>query len=334
MTNLQIKHSNNGYAPLARTSVPDFRGTNNSAEQRDIVEIRGKENKKNKNLGIKLLLGALGVGAAIFAFVKLHKSSATKPKEELSAELKEIQQIYKDIFKRDISAEETKDFVRRYKKIIDSKTPDNDREYCENLLDEICKDRQTKTPKITRWYKSINEAPPRCERGLMATMPDGRTISVYIYNYYNDPKIPIPEKGMFETLFHETHHVKQDEIIYRTDKEFCIQHSLDKFIDNGEGAMYKNMLNANNGDKEKTLRELKETMKRELDFHWGSFAPFEKNSAEYQEGLRLIEGKKNYKPFWECASDEEYENQIIEKGAFADGRKAERLFDLLKRISL
>ena len=119
MNNLQINKLNNAYTPLSRTSVPNFRGANNLVQQHDTVEISGNENKKNNNLVIKLLLGALGFGAAIFAFVKLHKTSTVKPKEELSAELKEIQQIYKDIFNRDINAEETKDFVQRYKKIID-----------------------------------------------------------------------------------------------------------------------------------------------------------------------------------------------------------------------
>lgn len=333
MTNLQINELNNNYTKLVKMSVPNFKGLDNSVQQHDIVKISTKENKKNNNLGIKLLLGALGIGATIFAFIKLHKTAAIKPKEELPAELKEIQQIYKDIFKRDINAEETKNFVQRYKKIIDSKTPDNDREYCENLLDEICKDRQTKRPKIHSWIKNVTEADPQCVNGGMATAPNGHYLDIYIYNYHKPEIFSIPEKGMFESLFHETHHVKQDEIVYRTDKEFFLQYLLDKFVSNGEGKMYNEMLRANGGNKEKTLKEIKEIIKQSEEEYWGDLRPFRKNSTEYQEGLKLIEGKKNYKFYGDCSGDE-YQNQIIEKSAYADGKKAEKLFDLLKQISL
>lgn len=329
MTNLQINILNKRFAPLTRTSIPNFRGANIPVQQQDALEINSKENKKknDNNFVAKLLLGALGVGTAIFASVKLYKTLAIKPKEELSLELKKIQQIYKDIFKREISAEETKDFVQRYKKIINSKTPDNDREYCEKLLDEICKDRQTKRPKILRWIANSTNADSNCTRKGMATAPDGTYIDVYAYNYHNNAK------SFFESLFHETHHVKQDEIIYRTDKEFFLNDLLDKFVLNGEGSMYKELLRKNKGNVEKTLNEAKHLLSEQIDHYWGCFEPFARNSAEFKEGERLIEGKKNYKPFWECV-DGEYKKQIIEKGAYEDGEKAEILFDLLKQISL
>ena len=94
------------------------------------------------------------------------------------------------------------------------------------------------------------------------------------------------------------------------------------------------MLQANGGNKEKTVREVKEKISQQVENYWGKFLPFEKSSADYKYGLNLIEGKKNYKFFGDCASNEEYRNQIIEKGAYADGEKAERLFDLLKQVSL
>lgn len=332
MTNLQITSIQNSNITNRTASTPNFCGTKTNPIQQDTVEISGK--KKNKNTVTTLILCGLGIAGAIFAWVKFHKTTSVKAvSEELSPELKEIQQIYKDIFRRDITAEETKDFAQRYKKIIDSKTPDNDREYCEKLLNEICKDRKTKKPKIDRWKNNVAEANLECKDGGMATMPDGMSIDVYIYNYYNNPEIPIPEKGMFESLFHESHHVKQDEIIYRTDKEFFLQNCIDQFVCGGEGKMYKVMLDRNGGNEQKTLNEIRQLMSAQLERHWGSFEPLAEGSAEYQEGLRLIEGKKNYKPFWECAEGE-YEEQIIEKGAYADGRKAERLFDILKSLTI
>ncbi len=329
MSNLQISTITQNYNQTKTASPPAFRGVKTSDLKFDTVEL--SSNKDNNNLGTKILLGIFGVGAAVLAYVKFHKATSIKPQEGLSTELKEIQKLYKDIFSRDINAEETKDFAKRYREIIDFKTDSNDREYCEKLLEEICKDRKTNKPEIFRWIKTKAETDPRCVNGGMATAPDGSYIDIYSFNYRN---MENPTKGYFESLFHETHHVKQDEIIYRTDKEFFLQHLLDKFIDNGKGEMYKDMLQSNGGNKEKTIQEIKEIISQQVDNFWGRFLPYEKNSKEYEYGLKLIDGKKNYKFFGDCANNEEYRNQIIEKGAYTDGEKAERLFDLLRQISL
>lgn len=287
------------------------------------------DSKKDNNLVPKLLLSAIGLGAAIFAFTKLHKTSSINSSEVLQADLKEVQQLYKDIFKRDINADETKDFVKRYKEIINFKTNDNDKEYCEKLIQEICKDRQTKSPKIFRVYNELNEVGPKFSTAGMSTSPDGSYIDIYAFNY---KKTQNPAKSYFKSLFHESHHVKQDEIIYRTDKEAFLQKLLDKFVDNGNGEMYKNMVAQNNGDKIKTVQEVKQLLEEQTKNHWAGLEPFEKNSAEYQEGLRLIEGMKNYKFFGDCRNNDEYKNQIIEKGAYKDGELAEKLFDLLQKL--
>lgn len=332
MPNLQITNTQNSIRAQATIKVPTFRSAKTETIPQDTVEISDKK-KKDNNLLLKLMLGGLGIAGAVFAFIKFHKTPLVKETEELSSQLKEIQQLYKDIFKRDIDAAQTKNFAQRYKKIIDSKTPDNDREYCEKLLDELCKDRQTKRPIINDWIEKEADAAPECLNGGMSTAADGTYIDVYLFNYHNNSCIPIPERGLFESLFHETHHVKQDEIIYRTDKEFFLEHLIGKFILNGEGTMYKQMLRTNGGDKVKTFNKVKELLQQKIDCYWGDLTPFEKISAEYQEGLRLIEGKKNYKFFGDCTGDE-YANQIIEKGAYADGKKAERLFDLLKQLTI
>lgn len=332
MPNLQITNTQNNTFSGTSMTVPVFCSAKTEPIPQDTVEISDKK-KKDNNLALKLILGSLGIAGAIFAYIKLHKTSPVKNAEELSSQLKEVQQIYKDIFRRDIDAAQTKDFAQRYKKIIDSKTPDNDREYCEKLLDELCKDRQTKRPIIHNWIEKKADAAPECINGGMSTAADGTYIDVYLFSYHNNSKMPVPERNLFTSLFHETHHVKQDEIIYRTDKEFFLEHLINKFILDGEGTMYKEMLRANGGDKAKTFNKVKELLQQRINFYWGDLTPFERNSAEYQEGLRLIEGKKNYKFMGDCTGDE-YANQIIEKGAYADGKKAEKLFDLLKQITI
>ena len=329
---MKINAVQNVNIPVKRVIVPHFYGNTTNPVLQDTAEINSKN--KNNDLWLNLFLGALGIGVTIFALTKFCKTRSVKAGDGLSAELKEVRKLYKDIFKRDINAEETKDFAERYKKIIESKTPDNDREYCEKLLDEICKDRQTKRPKILRWITNRANIDPECRDGLMSTSPDGTYVDIYIYNYHDSRRFPVIARDLFESLFHETHHVKQDEIIYRTDKEFFLQHIMDKFVHNGEGVMYKEMLQNNGGNVEKTLNEIRQGLSNQIERYWGSFEPFAKDSAEYKEGLRLIEGKKNYKFFGDCRSYEEYKNQTIESGAFADEEKASKLFNLLKKITL
>lgn len=307
-------------------SVPSFRGQETLGLKNDTVEISNKKNKNN--LGIKILCTLLGLGAIAFACIKLHKTSSVTQQEELSKELKEIQKLYKDIFNRDIDAKETKEFVKRYKQIIDSKTAGNDKEYCENLINEISKDHKTIKPEILKW-----ETEPNPEiTGVMSTSPDGRYFDIYTHWYRREGGNPAKE--FFTSLFHEFRHVKQTEMIYRTDKEFFFEYLQNKFINNGEGNGYKEILRANNGDIEKAIQQTKELIRKHVDAHWGNLTPFEKASAEYKEGMRLIEGRKAYKPIEACSSFEEYANQTLEKEAYADENKASKLFDLLKQIIL
>ena len=93
--------------------------------------------------------------------------------------------------------------------------------------------------------------------------------------------------------------------------------------------MYKKLLQENGGNKAKTMKEVIRLVEEDMDSHWGTFEPFIKGSPEYKMGIKLLKGKRNYKtPASNSISA--YKNQITERGAFADGKKAERLFDLLK----
>ena len=81
----------------------------------------------------------------------------------------------------------------------------------------------------------------------------------------------------------------------------------------------------------KQYNTIKKQLADKINNHWQNFKPFDYNTKEYQEGLKLIKGLKTYKNVNECITDTEYENQIIEKGAYSDSENAIRLFDLLKK---
>ncbi len=298
----------------------------------DTVQTPEEEtNKKTPHLALKLIAGGLALGAAIVAAIKLHKTKPTvDTTEKPLSEIEQIQNLYKEIFKREVNTEQAKDFAQRYKTILDTKY-ENDKMFCNRLIEELCKDRQTKKPRINLFIENSQKADPLCKDAGMATSPDGSYIDIYAYNYKNTEN---PIKGYFKSLFHETHHVKQDEIIYRTDTEAFYQKLMEKYINNGNGKGYKMVLEEQNGDKEKTLSIVEERLRDHMRYYWGGFEPFAKGSAEYKEGQRLIQGAKDYKFYGDCKNLEEYKNQIIEKDAYADGENAEKLFDLLKSIKL
>lgn len=282
-----------------------------------------KENFANNDFSQKSFFCLIGIGAIIFTCIKLLKNRSILNRQNISSEIKEAQNLYNEIFNKNVSIDEIKEIANRYKKIID--TPQkSEQEYCETLLHEICNNRNVPTPRIRSFITNAKDA--SVQGGYMSTSPDGSYLDIYAFNYKNSQN---SAKEYFCSLFHETRHVKQDEMIYRTDKEFFLQLLEKKFIGS---SMYKELLLKNGGDKTKTLEEIRQRLTAQVDRHWGHFEPYSKDSAEYKEGLKLIEGKKNYKPFFECESLKEYKNQIIEKEAYDDGAKAEKFFDLLKKL--
>ena len=301
-----------GFSTAFRSSNPD-KNINDTAQN------------KTSNTPLKLLVGGLAIGALIFGGIKLHKPAQIKQTEKPLSDTEKLQNLCQTIFHREMTLDETKDFAKRYKTILEAKY-DNDKMLCDRLIEEICKDRQTKKPRINLFLESQNQANPLCINGLMSTAPDGSYIDIYAFNYKNTPN---PIKGYFEDLFHETHHVKQNEIIYRTDKDAFLEKLINRVVNNGNGKMYKNVLQTTNGDEAKAMNIIEERLRNQMNYYWGKFEPFAKDSPEYKEGQKLIKGSKEYKFFYNCKNQEEYEAQIIEKGAYTDGKNAAKIFDLL-----
>lgn len=310
-------------APITTTQSHYFRiSTGSSSTFKSSQEIQTpteQTEKTSSGIAMKLVLGGIALSTAIYAGIKLHKT-----------EIKQVQNLYKKIFNREINTEQAQDFAQRYKTIIDTKY-ENDKMFCDRLIEELCKDRQTKKPRINLFIENPQNANPLCKNASMATAPDGCYIDIYAYNYKTAQN---PTKKYFESLFHETRHVKQDEMICRTNKEEFFQKVLKKYVNNGNGKGYKAILEEQNGDEAKALSIVEERIRDHIRYYWGAFEPFIKDSAEYKEGLRLIRGAKEYKFFGDCKNLKEYKNQIIEKDAYADGKNAGKLFDLLKSMKL
>lgn len=328
MKSIPVTIAQNNCNHTITTASPVYKSTPSASK---FSKESATSSKTSSNIALKIILAGLTIGVGILAGIKICKTRATaKITNKPLSEIEQIQSLYEAIFHRKIDTEEAHDFVKRYKTILDRKYND-DKALCDRLLEEICKERNTKKPKILRFFENENEVAPDLLRGCMATSPDGIYIDIYAFNYKNTQN---PIKRYFEDLFHETHHVKQDEIIYRTDKEKFLQKLIDRFTSDRNKKAYNNLLKEQGGDETKTLNLIKEQLRNQMDRYWGMFEPFAKNSAEYEEGLRLIQGTETYKFFGDCKNMEEYQNQIIEKGAHLDGENAGKLFDLLTSIKM
>lgn len=299
-----------------RTINPQFkkRGNNNCPNI--------NEESKNTSTTTKYAIGLGLIALASYCIYSAIKKKPIKPNEELSQELKNVQKLYKEIFNKDISANETKVFVDKYKKIIESNC--DDKSFCEKLIEEISKDLQTKKPNIRKFYLDKSELPAQLHNAGMITAPSGSYIEICAFNYKNRPN---STKMYFNNLFHEMQHVKQAEIMYRTDKEKFIDTLVDRFVANGESSSYKKILKEFGGNKDKTIKEIRNRLETEMNTYWGEFKPFAKNSSEYEYGLKLLENNNNYIPYFK--NEQAYKAQIIEKSAFEAEEKATKLFAIL-----
>ncbi len=268
-----------------------------------------KANQNKSRTLVSVLAGASALGITALALIKFHKS-------HLSKEMKQVQKIFKDIFQKDINASETKKLAKKYKQIIGIQ--DNE-EFCRKLFEQLQIDHNAKVNKLT-FLENPDNASGSANFAGMITAPDSNSIIINAFNYKN-------KRDFFSGLFHEFRHVKQAEIMYRTDKKWFKKFMYEKFVSGGKGRGYKQMLNENNGNVPKTVNQVKRIISKNCEIKWGNLEPFAKNSPEYNHGMQLISGQKSY-----VASGSAYWENIVEVEAHKDGSLAENLFDLLSGI--
>ena len=325
MNNLQINTINNNVKPLVRTSVPtSFKGENFPLQQHDIVEISSKEKKKrNNNLGIKLLLGGLAIGASIFAWIKLHKPD--KAQEVFKSEFKNIEQLKKnfsEIFEKDFTEKEADELAKRYKKICETT---NDEEFVEKLFEQLKTDYGFKNSPIKLEYQDFSSqnkphwAAAHLDYGdkVIVTRVDG--------NLFGDRKCVLSD------LFHELKHHKQLETAIATDK-FAYEMAI---AYNQMITRYTEEEIASFGGRMATVVSLMEQgkplLKPEFERIAKEIGQFPEGSPLYQRGLEYIEATKNYPKVEEIPQNEDkYFNNILEKEALRVGKLAREIFGFLK----
>ena len=320
MTNLQINKVSNNITSYPQISLPvSFRGVNNYVQQADTIEISSKT-KKNNNLGIKLLLGGLAIGGAIFAWIKLRKPE--KVQEVFKSEFKNIENIRKnlsEIFEKDFTEKEADELAKRYKKICETT---RDEEFVEKLFEQLKNDYGFKNSNLKLEFKDFtSENAPNW--GAMQ-MDFGDRILVSRVNGKLRSK-----NDLFETMFHEFKHQKQFETAIATDTfnyEMAVAYRQMKKYTEEEIASF--------GGRMATISSLKDQarpiMQPEIDRIKREIGQLPESSPLYRKGLEYIYATQNYPEVSKISQNtEEYFSNILEKEAHRVGDLAREIFSWL-----
>ena len=126
-------------------------------------------------------------------------------------------------------------------------------------------------------------------------------------------------------LFHEFKHVKQNELMYRTDPNKLIEIKVLE-LEKSNNASYKEILRKFKGNKYKARKYIRNNVQQIYNENWGHLTQIPKTSPEYSKGLKYLDNEANRIP-----AGEHYYEQILEKEAQFVENSAGKLFELIKK---
>ena len=124
-------------------------------------------------------------------------------------------------------------------------------------------------------------------------------------------------------MFHEFKHVKQNELMYKTDSLRLIRAKVAE-LEKSNNASWQNVLSNCGGDKNKARKLIQKEVERVYKENWGHLKPVSKISDEYKLGLKYLENEENRIP-----AGPDYYKQVLEKEAQFVEKSAEKLFKLI-----
>lgn len=289
----------------------NFKGTDGVVQEKDV------KNQTNYKPLVYTAASVLLVGglAATLRCQRVKKSS------ELSHNMKKIQKEVSSIFQREYSKEETIDFVNRYKKVLNTEYGEN---YYNMILSELKKDYKFENKNLTVQFCNYPNIPNSRNKMVMYTEALSRHIGVFDYQERT------PKSG-FCGMFHEGRHVKQFEIMYRTDKNRLAEIKV-KELEESNNASYRAILRENRNDKLKAREYIRRNIENTFSQMYSHLEPLRKDSPEYKMGLKYLDNEAN-RISGHTHSLEEYKAQILEKEAYEIEDKAAELYELLKKES-
>ena len=316
------------------------------------AESKIKKNKeKGMSTGLKWLLGIGGTVAAVYGCVVGHRA-LTKPS------LEKVAKNFSEIFRKEISAEESKNLIKQYQEVF--KINDKD-EFCKKLYEQIKKDYGYEKLDIPLVFEKFE------------AREDGK-IAVAHWNHFNGnvainteflDSLPRnlkfkDKEEIMQAITHELQHTKQGEYAFRTNSteyldltmsdqrapeyllwlfenhrnkvaNSLIQSNKNITKENVDAIIDKHIKKLKDGtyksdnDVMETIASIIEDRRKPANKIFGGFDKFSKDSENYQQGLKYLDAQKNYSN----VDMNIYDNSILEKEAFGT---ADKLQDLIKHL--
>lgn len=235
----------------------------------------------------------------------------------ISPEIAKFQKGLKSVFGHNYSLMQTVDFLSRYKKIMGI---GDDRKWTESLFEELKKDFSVENKKL-KLFIMDKPLPVKSSDGVGVF--DGYTdaLSRYIKTTF------INRKKTMGNLVHELMHVKQNELMYRTDGKNLITIKVNE-LENSNNECWKSILASMDGNRMKAREEVRGIITDIYSTMWGHLKPVARNSSEYNRGVSYLFNEAN-----RVLPGGNYYEQVLEKEARAVENEAVSLFEQAGLIS-
>lgn len=266
-----------------------------------------QEKEKNNLPAILLTVGAITLG--VLACHKLKKINTVVDKLD-SKNLEEFQIQLKNIFSKDFSKKDTFNIINRYKQLNEIK---DNREFYNKLFEQLKKDFKVENKNLTL---ELWDKPLPVDGGEMRGYTEALTRKIGVTALEDRIKTS-------KYLFHEFKHVKQNELMYKTDPQKLINIKV-KELEDSNNASWKEILKSTNGNIAKARKLVEEEVKNVYKEFWGHLEQVSKTSESYKQGLKYLENEGNRIP-----PGEHYYEQILEKEAQFVENAAEKLLNLI-----
>lgn len=315
------------------------------------------EPPKKKNIAKKIALGTVSAILLIYGSVVL-KRKLSKPSFE------EIQKCFKEIFEKDLSADEVKALVKKYKEICKN---DNTEDFTKQLIEQLKKDygieKVATNVNVTKLKDAkLKTALEQTEYGNANPLGEINIMP----RTSRDELIRSIQEDTFVTGFHEVKHIKQFSEAYRTNPDKlaeailkihpCMRsdEELLKAYNEGQINQAKKLIQTIPELKSMTVEELCRLAKQRLGFksdkdiidfikrnqissvrqlldqRFGHLKPFKPGSARYKKGLEYINSYANYPN--STKNYEAYRNNLLEKEAWHIGDLARKIYKYTSSI--
>ncbi len=277
--------------------------------QKENLEIIA-ETPQKKNPAKKIALGTVSAILLIYGSVVL-KRKLSKPSFE------EIQKCFKEIFEKDLSSNEVKALVKKYKEICKNK---NTEDFTKQLIEQLKKDYEIEKVATEVNIQKLKDS--KLKTALEQT-EYGNANPVGGINIMprtsRDNLIRSIQGHTFVTGFHEVKHMKQFADAYRADP--------DKFA---EAILKQSSLMRSNKGKEMLTKKYLAFAREFLDERFGQLERFKPNTPEYKKGLEYINSYADYPNKTE--GYEAYRNNLLEKEAWHIGNLARKIYKYTSSI--